>query len=63
MIELTPNLEQAMAFVCDLALKAGGMSAIDAVMLIRQAATAAKAEEQLPIKAEQSAANGASAPH
>ena len=46
MIPLNQQLEQALAFVCDLALKAGGMSAMDAVMLIRQAATAAKAEEQ-----------------
>lgn len=47
MIELTPQLEKALAFVCDLALKAGGMSAMDAVMLIRQAATDATEKEQL----------------
>lgn len=51
MITLTPQLEQALMMVCDLALKAGGMQAMDAVLAIRQAATEAKQEMQPQPKA------------
>lgn len=52
MIELTPQIEQALIAVCDLALKHGGMAAMDAVLLIRNAATQAKQEPAPQAKEE-----------